>query len=168
MKTITALLIDSVHADASVSTVLHVGDIHSGSQPCTSAGLLPTLASGDPLKELASVRELFFSRPGRTLGGTDKRVTSQALAFDPAWPADAQYVENVMWEDQRVVFVTLNAGGAQPHAHHGAGLDQRAGRMAAPDDRPAQRRPVQLEQRALPRQPHRPLPVGEERIATPG
>ncbi len=146
------LLIDSVNADPSVSAVLHVGDIHSGSQPCTSAGILPALASanpgwnqavfnrfqqfraplvytpgdnewtdchkskqgasGDPLKELASVRELFFSRPGRTLGGTDRRVTSQALAFDPAWPADAQYVENVLWEEQRVVFVTLNMPGS--------------------------------------------------------
>src|SRR5215471_18196007 len=112
------LLINSINADADVSLVIHVGDIHSGSEPCTSAGILPPiaqsipawnqgifyqfqqlafpvvytpgdnewtdchkskqLASGHPLKELASVRQLFFSQPGHTLGGQDKQVTSQA------------------------------------------------------------------------------------------
>src|SRR5438105_11609778 len=102
------LLIDSVNADRSVQMVIHVGDIHSGSQPCTSAGILPPIpasnpgwnqavfqrfqqfnvpvvytpgdnewtdchkvkekSAGDPLKELAAVRGLFFNRPGITLG----------------------------------------------------------------------------------------------------
>jgi hypothetical protein len=146
------LLIDSVNSDRDVSLVMHVGDIHSGSQACSSAGILPPIpksnpgwnqsvyfqfqqfnapfvytpgdnewtdcqktkefASGDPLKELASVRSLFFARPGHTLGGNDKEVLTQAKNFDPAYPDDAQFVENVMWEQHRVVFVTLNLPGS--------------------------------------------------------
>lgn len=67
--------------------------------------------SGAPLKELASVRSLFFSRPGHTLGLTDKEVWSQAQYFDPGHPEDAQFVENVMWQDRRVVFATFNMPG---------------------------------------------------------
>jgi hypothetical protein len=146
------LLINSVNADRSVSFVIHVGDIHSGSMACTSAGILPPIStsvpgwnqgiffqfqqftapviytpgdnewtdcqktkqfkSGAPLKELASVRSLFFAQPGHTLGGTDKAVWSQAEHFDPQFPADAQFVENVMWEDSKVVFLTLNMPGS--------------------------------------------------------
>ena len=146
------LLIGSVNADPDVRYLIHVGDIHSGSQPCTSAGILPPIAasnpgwnqavfqrfqqfrvpviytpgdnewsdchkskeksSGAPLKELAAVRGLFFSRPGITLGLSEMVVTTQAKAFDPGHPADAQFVENVMWEDAHVVFVTLNVPGS--------------------------------------------------------
>lgn len=146
------LLTKSVNADRGVSLVLHVGDIHSGSMPCTSAGILPPIpisdpgwnqrvffhfqqfkapvvytpgdnewtdchkskekSAGDPLKELASVRSLFFAQPGRTLGGNAKQVLSQAQALDSAYPTDAQFVENVMWEDSRVVFATLNMPGS--------------------------------------------------------
>ena len=131
------LLIDSVNADPAVELVLHVGDIHSGSMPCTGAGLDPLpagaepawnqgifdvfrdfadpfvytpgdnewtdchkkkeLASGAPLNELAAVRSLFFPRAGMTLGAHPRRVLSQARAFDRVHPADAQYVENVIW-----------------------------------------------------------------------
>lgn len=147
----SSLLINSVNSDASVNLVLHVGDIHSGSMACTSAGYLPPLAnsnpgwnqavytqfqrfrtpvvytpgdnewadchkskqksSGDPLKELASVRGLFFARPGKTLGLESKDVWTQAQYYDAAHPADAQFVENVMWEDAQVVFATMNTPG---------------------------------------------------------
>src|SRR5262249_38237007 len=146
------LLINSVNADPDVSLVIHVGDIHSGSMACTSAGILPPIPasnpgwnqgiyfqfqqfnvpvvytpgdhewtdchktkqfkSGDPLKELASVRSLFFARPGKTLGLEEKDVFSQAKYFDPAFPMDAKFVENVIWEDAKVVFVTLNMPGS--------------------------------------------------------
>jgi hypothetical protein len=146
------LLIDSVNADRDVSLVIHVGDIHSGSMACTSAGILPPIPtsnpgwndgiyfqfqqfnvplvytpgdnewtdchktkefkSGAPLKELAAVRNLFFARPGRTLGFHQRHVSTQAEHFDPAFPADAAFVENVMWEDADVVFVTLNMPGS--------------------------------------------------------
>ena len=102
------LLIDSINSDPKVRLVLHIGDIHSGSMPCTGVGLNPLPAgsnpdwnigifnifeqlkdpfvytpgdnewtdchkskefsSGDPLKELASVRSLFFPEPGYNLG----------------------------------------------------------------------------------------------------
>jgi Calcineurin-like phosphoesterase len=146
------LLINSVNADRDVSLVIHVGDIHSGSQPCTSASILPPIAksnpgwnqavyaafqkfkspvvytpgdnewtdchkakesqSGDALKELPSVRSLFFAKPGRTLGLEEKKVWSQAKHFDQNFPADAQFVENVIWEDGKTVFVTLNVPGS--------------------------------------------------------
>jgi hypothetical protein len=145
------LLTNSVNADRDVSLVIHVGDIHSGSMPCTSASILPPIAtsspgwnqgiffqfqqfsdpvvyvpgdnewsdchkskqfsSGAPLKELASVRQLFFARPGITLGKHPKRVESQAEEFDVAYPADSQFVENVMWQDSRTVFATFNIPG---------------------------------------------------------
>jgi len=40
-----ALLTNSVNADPAVSLVVHVGDIHSGSMPCTSAGILPAIST---------------------------------------------------------------------------------------------------------------------------
>ncbi|MGJ0510486.1 MAG: hypothetical protein ACR652_25855 [Methylocystis sp.] len=145
-------LVDSVNSDPSVRWVLHVGDIHSGSQPCTSAKILRPIStsnpgwnqsvfaqfqkfksplvytpgdnewsdchktkegkSGQPLKELTAVRELFFARPGKTLGLEEKDVWSQAEKADKAFPADAKFVENVMWYDFGVVFVTLNVPGS--------------------------------------------------------
>jgi hypothetical protein len=145
-------LIDSVNADQRVRFVLHVGDIHSGSMPCTGAGLSPRPAtsvatgnadiynlfqqfkdpvvytpgdnewtdchktkeftSGAPLLELAAVRQQFFASPGRTLGSRTKAVISQATDFDPLHPADAQFVENVRWEESQVVFVTMNVPGS--------------------------------------------------------
>lgn len=145
------LLIDSVNKDGDVSLVMHLGDIHSGSMPCTSAGILPPVPTSDPgynqkifsffqqfkspvvytpgdnewtdchrtkeatsapLNEIASIRTLFFARPGHTLGLTDKTVYTQAEKFDPNFPKDAQYVENVLWSDARVMFVTLNMPGS--------------------------------------------------------
>jgi len=167
------LLIDSINTDPDISLVIHVGDIHSGSEPCTSASILPPIAksipgwnqgifyefqqfgfpvvytpgdnewadchkakqltSGHPLKELASVRQLFFSQPGHTLGGQDKQVSSQATAFDPAHPEDAQFVENVMWEDAKVMFVTVNMPGGSNND-----LSPWTAPFNTPDDKAAQ------------------------------
>ena len=146
------LLINSINADPKVRLVLNIGDIHSGSMPCTGAGLnpLPVTSkplwnqgifnifqqfndpvvytpgdnewcdchktnqgtSGAPLNELAAVRNLFFANPGYTLGGRKKRVRTQAQHFDRNYPTDAQFVENVMWEQSQVVFATLNVPGS--------------------------------------------------------
>jgi hypothetical protein len=146
------LLIDSINSDPKVRLVLHVGDIHSGSMPCTGAGLNPAppgsvpgwnqgvfdlferfrdpvvytpgdnewtdchkkkeLTSGAPLNELAAVRSLFFASPGITLGVQKRRVLTQARKFNRVYPADAQFVENVMWQESRVVFATLNLPGS--------------------------------------------------------
>ena len=147
-----SVLTQSVNTDRSVKLVMHIGDIHSGSMPCTSAGILPAIAkadpgwnqrvyfqfqqfevpvvytpgdnewtdchkskqfaSGAPLKELAAVRSLFFAKAGRTLGRNERDVTSQAKAYNPAYPDDAKFVENVMWQDARVVFATFNMPGS--------------------------------------------------------
>jgi hypothetical protein len=67
--------------------------------------------SGDPLKELARVRSQFFAKPGLTLG-KEAQVISQAQYFNPAYHTDAQFVENVMWKQGKVVLVTLNVPGS--------------------------------------------------------
>ena len=41
-------LINSVNSDQDVRFVIHVGDIHSGSMPCTGAGLNPIPATANP------------------------------------------------------------------------------------------------------------------------
>src|SRR5215510_11996473 len=146
------LLIDSINSDPKVRLVMHVGDIHSGSMPCTGAGLNPLPAganpgwnqgifnlfeqfkdpvvytpgdnewtdchktkegsSGYPLNELASVRSLFFAHPGSTLGADPMEVASQAIEYDREYPTDAQFVENVMWKQADILFVTLNVPGS--------------------------------------------------------
>ena len=67
-------------------------------------------ANGDPIANLALVRSTFFAQPGVTLGG-QKVVLSQAQAFDAAHPTDAKYVENVMFEQSKVLFVSINLPG---------------------------------------------------------
>jgi hypothetical protein len=66
---------------------------------------------GDPLQNLALVRSIFFSDPGHSLGVNRKLVLSQAQVADSAHPSDAQFVENVMWEQSNVLFVTLDIPG---------------------------------------------------------
>jgi len=68
-------------------------------------------ASGNPVANLALIRSMFFANPGQTLGSGTLHVISQADAYDPRHPADAEYVENVMWEQNGVVFVTINNPG---------------------------------------------------------
>jgi Calcineurin-like phosphoesterase len=156
------LLLKSINSDREVSLVVHVGDVHSGSMACTSAGILPPISTsnpgwnqqvfnvfeqfkmpvvytpgdnewtdcqkskefsaGDPLKELASVRTLYFAKPGKTLGFNEKKVSSQAEYFDHAHPTDAQFVENVMWQDAGVVFATVNMPGSNNDTLPWAGI----------------------------------------------
>jgi hypothetical protein len=68
-------------------------------------------ANGDPVANLGLVRQLFFADPGSALGGGDKKVVSQSQAYDSAHPTDAEYVENVMWEQAGVLFVSVNIPG---------------------------------------------------------
>lgn len=67
-------------------------------------------AGGDPAANLDLVRSIFFAAPGKTLGAL-MSVHSQAQEFDPAFPGDKSYVENVWWEQSDVLFVTLNMPG---------------------------------------------------------
>jgi hypothetical protein len=153
----TAAFIQTINADPSIQEVVHVGDIHSGSEACTvpfdeaifnfwKAFVQPLvytpgdnewsdcskakeLAGTDvfgnppdragnplapvanPLANLSLVRSIFFANPGWTLGQNPMQVISQATAYDPANPEDAAYVENVMWEQSKTLFVTLNLPG---------------------------------------------------------
>lgn len=159
----TPAFIRAVNADPAVSTVLHVGDIHSGSQYCTQAydqqiadlwagfadpmvytpgdnewsdchkkkegggafnpatgqidyvtdadGGLVDYAGGNPVDNLALVRSIFFPTPGRTLGSGRLHVLSQAQVDNHANPTDGQYVENVMWVRDGVLFATINVPG---------------------------------------------------------
>lgn len=68
-------------------------------------------ANGDPLANLSLVRSIFFSAPGQTLGVNPMKVHSQALEYDTAHPADAQFVENVWFEKNGVLFMTINVPG---------------------------------------------------------
>ena len=68
-------------------------------------------SSGAPLNELAAVRNLFFPTAGLTLGEHPRQVISQATDFDSEHSEDAQFIENVIWEESRTVFVTMNVPG---------------------------------------------------------
>ncbi len=159
---LTPAFIASVNADPDVSRVLHVGDIHSGSDHCyqsynqtvfdiwagtdttypgagfqdplvytpgdnewtdcnkakegggaggdsyydaSQSGHLP----GDPLDNLAIVRDLFFPVAGQTLGANPAQVTSQAQVGPKKYRS---FVENVRWEQDGVMFVTVNLPGS--------------------------------------------------------
>lgn len=67
-------------------------------------------AGGDPMANLDLLRSIFFSAPGKTLGGS-MAVHSQSLEFDPASPTDSAYTENVWFEKSGVMFVTMNIPG---------------------------------------------------------
>jgi hypothetical protein len=68
-------------------------------------------ANGNPAANLDLVRSTFFSKPGRTLGSGKQPVLSQAKVYDRAHPTDSKYVENVMWQQKGIQFVTLNIPG---------------------------------------------------------
>jgi hypothetical protein len=159
----TPAFIRAVNADPAVSAVLHVGDIHSGSQYCTQAydqqiadlwagfsdplvytpgdnewtdchkkkegggaynattgaidfvtdphGTPVDYAGGNPVDNLALVRSIFFPAAGHTLGSGHLRVLSQAQVDNQAHPTDGQYVENVMWQRDGVLFAAVNVPG---------------------------------------------------------
>jgi hypothetical protein len=77
----------------------------------TAGAVCLDFACGNPLSNLELVRGMFYPNPGFSLGGQRKPLLSQAAAADPAYPTDANYVENVMWSDSRVLFVTINLPG---------------------------------------------------------
>ncbi len=68
-------------------------------------------ASGDPVANLDLIRSIFFPQPGVSLGGRKKLLLTQKLVHDPRFPSDAKYVENVLWAESGVVFVTINLPG---------------------------------------------------------
>lgn len=75
-----------------------------------ASGNLIDHAGGDPVANLALVRSIFFAAPGKTIGGA-MAVHSQARDFDINHPSDSSYVENVWFEQSKVLVVTLNIPG---------------------------------------------------------
>jgi hypothetical protein len=145
----TPAFINTINGDSDVQAVVHVGDIHSGSEPCTlvydtaiynfwlgfQKPLIYTPGDNEwsdctkaneepgsdndnfvthpdlPLENLTLIRNIFFANPGWTLGQHPMQVISQATAFDHAYPKDAQYVENVIWEQSKTLVVAINVPG---------------------------------------------------------
>jgi len=128
-------LVEDVNDDSKVRLVLHLGDVKSGSSPCTderlelSRGLYETfkdpfvLTPGDndwtdchrpaaggflPTERLGAVRDIFYPRPGRTLGGRSKRVLTQADQ-----PGFGEFVENQLWMQSQVVFSAVHVVGSR-------------------------------------------------------
>ncbi len=129
-------LISLINADPQVERVIHIGDIKAGKNTlCTDAYFADIKAQFDtfqdplvytpgdnewtdchagkkngsytPTERLQAVRALFFATPGRTLGINSRKVRTQAND-----PANAQYVENVLWTRKGVTFATLNITGS--------------------------------------------------------
>jgi len=122
--------IQQINADPGVRSVVHLGDIKNGSSVCSDEyfGLIRSdfdtfedplvYTPGDnewtdchrvnngaynPLERLDKVRELFFVRPGRTMGQKQLNVESQA---------SLGYPENVIYHRARVTFVAANITGS--------------------------------------------------------
>jgi hypothetical protein len=67
---------------------------------------------GNPAANLELIRDIFFANPGYALGGRHKRVLTQAQSDFPSDHShNLDYVENVMWEQSQVLFVTINLPG---------------------------------------------------------
>ena len=135
--------VDTLDAAPGLRLVAHLGDVKNGSTTCDDARLgavragfdrlrVPlvytpgdnewtdchrtTTGSYQPLERLAAVRELFFPRPGRTLGGA-MRVTSQQGRGVP---------ENVRWVRADVSFATLHVVGSNNDLAPWTGLGETA------------------------------------------
>jgi hypothetical protein len=130
-------LISLINGDPKVDLVVHLGDIKAGkASPCTDEYFARVKALFDnledpfvytpgdnewtdchvagknnglftPTERLEAIRALFFPVPGQSLGGRKKAVLTQADE-----PANAAYVENVMWMESQVVFATVNITGS--------------------------------------------------------
>ncbi|WP_053227127.1 metallophosphoesterase family protein [Solirubrobacter soli] len=121
--------ITEINADPDVSRVIHLGDIKNGSSRCDTSYLTARLADfqtfadplvytpGDnewtdchrannggynPVERLSVIRQLFFPRPGRTLGHDKEDVAFQSRA----------YPENVAWSERGVVYGTVHVVGS--------------------------------------------------------
>ncbi|BBA34121.1 uncharacterized protein sS8_2169 [Methylocaldum marinum] len=148
-------VIRKINADHRLKWVLHTGDIKNGSTLCSDEVFkdrlrrfqrfrIPfILTPGDnewtdchranngsylPLERLARLRELFYPIPGLTLG--QKPMTVETQADDPA---HAEFVENMRWMKQHVMFATVHIVGSNN------GLAPFAGRTPADDAEVARR-----------------------------
>ncbi len=123
----------AVNADPDVEFVAHSGEFKGGSDSCSDAAFDDTFASfqafddpfwytpGDndwtdchrnsngnfnPADRLAKTRSLYFSKPGRTTGGTTMKVTTQAKS---KVRADRVLVENTLFDKECVTFGAIHS-----------------------------------------------------------
>jgi hypothetical protein len=123
-------VVDQINADPAVQWVDHLGDIKDGSSVCSDEYLRMIKAQFDrfadplvytvgdnewtdchrpnnggfnPLERLATIRALFFPRPGRTLGRHPAGVLSQT---------DQGIPEDVRWQRAGVGFAALHIVGS--------------------------------------------------------
>src|SRR5262245_32410719 len=129
-----ARLVAEINRDNDIDFVMHAGDIKAGSERCSDElirhrfSLYETFqrafvyTPGDnewtdchranngsyyPPERLTFVRSVFFPRTGETTGGQHRPVRSQADGG-----AYAEFVENVMFLKQDVMFVTVHVVGS--------------------------------------------------------
>jgi Calcineurin-like phosphoesterase len=129
-----ARLVAEINRNNDVDFVMHAGDIKAGSERCDDTlirhrfGLYQTFqrpfvfTPGDnewtdchrvnngqynPLERLAFLRSVFFPQVGQTTGGHVRPVRSQAE--DGAY---SEFVENVMFQKQSVMFATVHVVGS--------------------------------------------------------
>jgi hypothetical protein len=123
-------VVRQINADPAVQWVDHLGDIKNGSSRCDTSyyQMIKTdfdafedplvYTTGDnewvdchrpnnggynPLERLATLRQIFFARPGVTLGQHPARVRSQAYLGIP---------EDVSWERAGIAFAALDVQGS--------------------------------------------------------
>jgi len=141
--------------DPDVGLVLHAGDVKGGSERCDDALFAEragfydafedpfVLTPGDnewtdchrtaagsylPTERLEKMREVFYPDPGRTAGGRELPVRTQARD-----PEHSAYVENVRFVRDRVVFATVHVVGSRNGLEPWTGLpggDRSAERLA--------------------------------------
>lgn len=136
-------MIDEINAQDKLRFVAHVGDIKAGSQRCDDTYFAAIRAQFDrfedpliytpgdnewvdchranngsynPLERLTKLREVFYPRPGRTLGG-NMPVSSQAKLGLP---------ENVSFREARVEFAVINVQGSNNSLAPWSGLGETA------------------------------------------
>jgi hypothetical protein len=67
----------------------------------------PRVGGFVPLDRLDRLRGIFFADPGRSLGGAPRALVSQAADTE-----FAEFVENVRWTDEEIVFATMHMVGS--------------------------------------------------------
>jgi hypothetical protein len=139
-------LVTEVNRDNDVDFVMHAGDIKAGSEQCDDDlirhrfGMYQTFqrpfifTPGDnewtdchrvnngqynPLERLDFLRSLFFPQVGQTTGGHVRPVRSQG-----GGGAYSEFVENVMFQKQGVMFATVHVVGSNNGLEPWVGIDQ--------------------------------------------
>jgi hypothetical protein len=129
-----ARLVHEINRDRDVDFVMHAGDIKAGSERCDDSLIVHRFelyqtfrrafiyTPGDnewtdchrvnngqynPLERLAFLRSVFFPQVGQTTGGELRSVRSQADGSDYS-----EFVENVMFRKQNVMFATVHVVGS--------------------------------------------------------